>query len=310
MTTYIICGPTASGKSTLALDIARHVNGHILNADSMQLYKELPILSAQPTLSDQASVPHFLYSILHITDINSAGKWLQSVEAVLKKSPPHPPILVGGTGLYIKTLLEGLSPIPDIPPSLRAELDSLLAATSTTQMFQLLKEEDPLTAEKMDPRNTQRILRALEVIRHTRKPLLEWQKIPKEKIVPLSPPLKIILIDPDRETLYAALNKRVEHMLENGAIDEVRRLKERHILPSLTAKKTLGYEEILSYLEGHLVHGEMTEQIQQKTRHYAKRQMTWFRHQLSPDFIWPKIYVPSDWPEFWGANHIHSTTLP
>jgi tRNA dimethylallyltransferase len=295
MPTYIICGPTASGKSTLSLDLARHQDGHILNADSMQLYKELPILSAQPSLVDQTSIPHFLYSTLSIAEINSVGKWLHAVQTVLKKSSIKTPIFVGGTGLYLKALLEGLSPIPDIPPSVRQELESLLISTSKDYLFQLLKKEDPLTAEKIGPHNTQRILRALEVIRYTQKPLLEWHQIAKEKIVSLPLPIKIILIDPDRDALYAVINQRVELMLDSGAIEEVQTLKENHIIPSTTGQKMLGYEEICAYLGGHLSRKEMTEQIQQKTRHYAKRQMTWFRHQLSPDFIWPKVYAPSDW---------------
>lgn len=298
MTIYIICGPTASGKSALALDVARHQQGHIINADSMQLYKELPVLSAQPSLKDQASLPHFLYGTLSVTEISSVGKWLQLVEGVLKKSPSPSSIFVGGTGLYLKALIEGLSPIPDIPGIVRQELATLTRTTSPEDLFQLLREEDPLTAAQIDPHNTQRILRALEVIRHTQKPLAEWQQMAKEKTISLPLPLKIILIDPDRETLYATINQRVEDMLEKGAIAEVQKLKENYIIPSTTSQKMLGYEEISAYLGGYLSRREMIEQLQQKTRHYAKRQLTWFRNQFKPDIIWPKIYEPSAWVEF------------
>lgn len=298
MPTYIICGPTASGKSSLAIDISISQKGHIINTDSMQGYKELPILSAQPFIIDQQKAPHLLYGTLSVTEVNSVGKWLQSVGHMMKKHSITTPVFVGGTGLYIKSLLEGLSPIPDIPSSVREEIASSLKDVSTDHLFQILQKEDPLTAAQIDSSNTQRILRALEVIRYTKKPLAEWQKISKEKMVLLPEPIKIILIDPDRDALYTAINNRVEHMLEQGAIKEVLKLKENHIIPSTTARKTLGYEEVSAYLDGHLTRGEMIEQIQQKTRHYAKRQLTWFRNQFKPDFIWPKIYRSSDWEEF------------
>ena len=298
MTTYIICGPTASGKSALAIDIARHQTGHVINSDSMQVYKELPILSAQPVLLDQQEVPHLLYGLLSVTEVSSVGKWLNAANQAIKKPEVTTPVFVGGTGLYTKSLLEGLSPIPDIPASVREEIALAVENAPKGHLFQMLKKEDPLTAQNIDPQNTQRILRALEVIRHTQKPLAEWQKLAKEKLVQLPQPIKVILIDPDRETLYQKINDRVEHMLEQGAIKEVLKLKENHIIPSTTAHKTLGYEEISAYIDGHLSRSEMIEQIQQKTRHYAKRQMTWFRNQFKPDFIWSKIYGVSDWPEF------------
>lgn len=293
MTTYIICGPTASGKSGLALDLARRLKGQIINADSMQLYKEFPILSAQPSATDQQQVPHFLYGALSAAETSSAGRWLELVETLLKKPALHTPVLVGGTGLYIKALLEGLSPIPEIPGTVRQELALLASTLSREELFHQLQTEDPLTAAQIDPHNTQRVLRALEVIRYTQKPLAEWQRLEKEKKVTLPLPLKIILIDPDRETLYARINQRTEWMIDNWVIEEVKKIKDLSL--SSTAKKILGYEDISAYLQGHLSKGEMIEQIQQKTRQYAKRQMTWFRHQLTPDLIWPKIYESSDW---------------
>jgi tRNA dimethylallyltransferase len=310
MTTYIICGPTASGKSSLALDMARFLKGQIINADSMQLYKEFPLLSAQPSAADQHQVPHFLYGALSATEISSAGRWLDLTETLLKNPALHTPVVVGGTGLYIKALLEGLSPIPEIPGMVRQEVALLANTLSREDLFRHLQEEDPLTAAQIDPHNTQRILRALEVIRYTQKPLAEWQKMEKEKRIALSLPIRIILIDPDRETLYARINQRTEWMVENGVIEEIKKIKDLPL--SSTAKKILGYEDGSAYLDGHLSKGEMIEQIQQKTRQYAKRQMTWFRHQLTPDFIWPKIYEASDWEAFLSGMKplMDSDTLP
>ncbi|MFN7662358.1 MAG: tRNA (adenosine(37)-N6)-dimethylallyltransferase MiaA [Alphaproteobacteria bacterium] len=296
MSTYIICGPTASGKSALALDIACHLKGHVLNADSMQLYKELPILSAQPFLIDQQKVPHLLYGSFSVTERGSVGKWLTLVEHNLKTKDISCPVFVGGTGLYINALLEGLSPIPDTPPDVRAKLTEILSGNSPEYMFNLLKTQDPLTASQIDPHNTHRILRALEVIQFTKKPLAEWQQIPREKKISFPSPIKVILIEPDRQALHKVINNRVEQMIDKGAIKEVLKLKDNHILPSTTACKTIGYEDIYAYLRGYLSQEEMIEQIQQKTRQYAKRQITWFRHQIKPDFIWPKIYHQSDWP--------------
>lgn len=298
MPTYIVCGPTASGKSKLALDIALYLNGGIINADSMQSYEKLPILSAQPSVEDQKLVRHFLYGDFSVTEVNSSGKWLSSVQNLLKESSFQIPVFVGGTGLYIKALLEGLSPIPEIPGFIRQQLSVLAKTTSKDDLFGILQKEDPLTAEKIDPYNTQRILRALEVMRYTHLSLTEWQKISKEKMVDLPLPIKVILIDPNREALYDHINHRTEHMMKMGAIEEVKSLKEKNIILSTAAQKMLGYEEISAYLDGHLSRGEMIEQIQQRTRQYAKRQMTWFRHQIKPDFIWPKIYKTSDWKDF------------
>jgi len=298
MTTYIICGPTASGKSSLSLDLAHYKKGNIINADSMQMYKDLPILSAQPSNDNHKEIPHFLYGSLGITETHSVGKWLEKIRYLLPKHPNHPSLFVGGTGLYIKSLLEGLSPIPDVPESLRSELSSLLLSSSKEHVFDLLQKEDPLSAQKIGPHNSQRILRALEVIRYTKKSLVDWQKEPREKIAKFPLPIKIILIDPDREALYESINHRVSSMLESGAIEEVTALKERGITPSHTSIKTIGYEEIFAYLDHALSRKEMIEQIQQKTRNYAKRQITWFRHQLSPDLIWPKVYSHPQWTDF------------
>lgn len=298
MPTYIICGPTASGKSDLAIDLARSLKGTVINADSMQLYKEFPLLSAQPSAHSQNQIPHRLYGALSATEVSSVGRWLQLVEESLKDFSVHTPIFVGGTGLYLKALVEGLSPIPDIPGIVRQQLALLAKTISQEELFAHLQTEDPLTASQIDPHNTQRVLRALEVIRSTHKPLVEWQKLEKEKMVTLPLPIKTILIDPDRETLYARINHRTEWMMENGVIEEIKKIKERGIFLSSTAEKILGYEEISAYLETYISKGEMIEQIQQKTRHYAKRQMTWFRHQMAPTLIWPKIYEPSDWESF------------
>lgn len=284
----IIGGPTASGKSGLALAAAEALNGTVINADSMQVYNGLPILTAQPGADDLAKVPHKLYGTLAPTETCSAARWremaLSEIRAAQKEK--RLPVIVGGTGLYIKALLEGLSPIPDIPTHFREEAIALQKQLGNPGFNQELAKRDPDTAAKLDPLNTQRNVRAFEVLLATGKGLAEWQSIPR-----IGPPedLKFITIvlAPDRARLYAACDGRFSKMLQRGALEEAKDFHQR--VPQHTSlSKALGYPELLAHLDEKISLAEAATQAQQSTRNYAKRQMTWFRHQVKPDIVLDK----------------------
>ncbi len=280
MNLILIGGPTASGKSAMALDLAKHLKGQIINSDSMQVYKGLRILSAQPPLEEQAQVPHKLYGFLEMDEPFSVAKWLNLAVHEIKNFK-GPSIVVGGTGLYLKALLEGISSIPEIPSSVRESLSQ----EATRDLYVRLQKEDPQMAERLKNGDTQRIIRALEVKMHTGKSLLEWQTQDTESPLKKERPF-VIKILPPREELYEGINKRVEEMIQKGALVEVKAVRANN----LNSLKTLGYTELTSYLEGTLSLGEASLKIQQKTRNYAKRQITWFRHQIKADLVVEKIY--------------------
>jgi len=293
----IIQGPTASGKSALSIDLAQVFQGCIINADSMQLYRELPILSAQPSAEELRKTPHKLYGILDPTEQCSASRWATLVREVLEKEKENfrTFILVGGTGFYIKSFLEGLSPIPDVPQEYRQKLQHILVTQGKEALYKMLQEKDPVMSEKLIPQDTQRVMRALEIILFTKKSLAEWQKEKGEENV-VTPSFLINLIPP-REPLYERINQRVLHMLEQGALEEVRALWERG-LSYPTCSKTLGYQELVNHLEGKISLDQAVEKIQQKSRNYAKRQLTWLRHQTKPSLVWEKLYESKDWQPF------------
>ncbi|MEI8320625.1 MAG: tRNA (adenosine(37)-N6)-dimethylallyltransferase MiaA [Alphaproteobacteria bacterium] len=289
---FIIQGPTASGKSALSIDLAQAFQGCIINADSMQLYRGLPILSAQPSDEDKRKAPHKLYGILDPTEQCSASRWTAWVHEILEKENFKTFILVGGTGFYIKSFLQGLSPIPDVPATIRKSLQDLVDTQGKNALYAQLQERDPVMAKKLIPQDTQRVMRALEIILFTKKSLAEWQKEKSDKA--LNIPSLMINLMPPRELLYEKINQRVIHMLEQGALDEVRILWERG-LSYPTCSKTLGYQELESHLEGKISLDQAVEKIQQKSRNYAKRQLTWLRHQTNPSLVWEQLYEPKDW---------------
>jgi tRNA dimethylallyltransferase len=278
-TALILLGPTASGKSRLALKIAETFNGVLINADSMQVYKNFPTLSAFPSLEDFECCPHRLYGVFDLekNEQCSASKWaaLGQHEIQLAFQQGKLPILVGGTGFYIKALLEGLSPIPEIPQSLRTQLSILLQNEETrAKLYHHLQTMDP--ASKIRMQDTQRLTRALEVLLHTKKTLSFWNQQPQKPLMDIH--YRIITLMPPREALYEKINKRSRIMLEQGAIEEVKAFDKRHLKVS-----AIGYGEILEYLEGKMTYDAMLDKLQQKTRNYAKRQMTWIRHQIHSD---------------------------
>ncbi len=285
-TVLIIGGPTASGKSGLALDIAARHNGVVINADSMQIYDGLPILTAQPSAADKNAAPHLLYSALQPQEICTAAHWrdmaLQAIDETLQAKKR--PVIVGGTGFYIKTLMAGISPIPEVPADVRARGIALQQEMGNPAFHEALKERDPATAAKLDPMNTQRNVRAWEVLEATGVGLAEWHETP-----PVPPPahldFKMIALLPPRDALYQNCDRRFDIMLESGAIDETRDFRARMKGAPSPLDKALGYAELLNHIDGKITIDEARAQAAQMTRNYAKRQTTWFRNQIKADLV-------------------------
>lgn len=279
-TVTVITGPTSGGKSALALDMALKDNGVIINADALQLYKDLPILTACPNEHEKEKVPHRLYEILDHTDQCTAGVWAnlaaQEIEKVLHNG--QKPYVVGGSGFYLMALIQGLSEMPDSDPEMRVKLKDDLQAYGLDYMYKQLELYDPIVATKLHPHDQQRIMRGLEVYYSTLKPLSYWQTLPK-KTFPYA--FDVIVLCPEREKLYQNCNTRFLKMLEMGAIDEVKNLMQQNIAETASVTQALGYKELKLYIEGGLSLEEATELAQTKTRQFAKRQTTWCRHQFT-----------------------------
>ncbi|MBE9555600.1 MAG: tRNA (adenosine(37)-N6)-dimethylallyltransferase MiaA [Proteobacteria bacterium] len=280
----IVAGPTASGKSGLALAIAVEFDGVVINADSMQVYSELRVLTARPSPEDEARAPHRLYGVLPASEVCSAGRWrdmalaeIESAHAVGKL-----PIVCGGTGLYLKALTEGLSPMPDVPDDIRERVRARLTAEGAETLHRELSARDPAISKRLEPADGQRIVRALEVLEATGRPLSEWQADPAP-----GPPAGLrfatILLTPPREELYARCDLRLEAMLDEGALDEVRRLNAMGLAPDLPATRALGVKAFSDYLAEYITLEQALTDAQQSTRNYAKRQFTWFRHKIVAD---------------------------
>lgn len=278
----VIAGPTASGKSGLALRLAEKLDAVIVNADSMQVYRSVPILTAQPSEADQARIVHRLYGVIAPQEVCSAGRWRALAVAVCNEiwSEGRLPLLVGGTGLYIRSLLDGLSPIPEIPPMIRAESRALFASLGNHAFHRQLAERDPAMAARLDPQNSQRLMRAWEVLQATGRSLADWQSDPREGALPAD--RFVITLTPPRDHLYAACDGRLAAMLANGALEEVAGLLAMELDPALPVMKALGVAELAAHLRGEVTLDAALASAQQTTRNYAKRQLTWFRHQIIP----------------------------
>ena len=270
---YVIAGPTASGKSAHALEIAQKQPAVIINADSMQVYRDFPILTAQPSPAEQGVARHFLYGFLAIEDKCDAATWASLAATNIQTAWQNNqlPILVGGTGLYLKTLIHGISPVPKIPAHIRTQATVLLAEIGNAAFHAMLLEKDPASAH-LHIGDTQRILRAYEVMEATEKPLSYWYTQPTKAFLKNAAYDGKILL-PDRSKLYANCNKRFAQMLEMGAIEEVQKY-DWH-----TPIKIIGAPEIQSFLRGEISKEIAIEKGAQATRNYAKRQYTWFRNQ-------------------------------
>ncbi|HVY84202.1 MAG TPA: tRNA (adenosine(37)-N6)-dimethylallyltransferase MiaA [Caulobacterales bacterium] len=283
MTALLIMGPTASGKSALALELARHVDGEIVNADSMQVYGDLRVLTARPTPEEEAQIPHHLYGHVDAAERYSAGRWVDDATAAITaiEARGRTPIVVGGTGLYFKALTEGLAPAPAAPAEVRARLAAELAQEGAEALHERLALIDPDAARRIGIADAPRILRALEVAESGEK-LSELQQKAEA-------PLKRwrgFALWPEREALYAVIERRFDAMMAAGALDEVRALAARGLDPTLPAMKAHGAPALMAHLRGEIALAEAIEIAKRDTRRYAKRQFTWMAHQM-PD--WPRI---------------------
>lgn len=281
----IVAGPTAGGKSAFALELAARHEGVIINADSRQVYNRLSILTAHPSTEELKSAPHELYGTLHPNEPCSAGTWQAMAAPVIEKTltAGKTPIVVGGTGLYLKALMEGLSPMPVVPAGIRAAAVQKQAELGNPAFHAELAKRDPVSAAKFHPSHTARLVRAWEILEATGRTLAEWQATPK-----IAPPthwhFTIHKIMPDREELYRRCDARFLKMLQEGALQQVRcfndELAAGVIASDTLLKKSLGYKALTTHLEGKITLEDAIASAQTETRQYAKRQMTWFRHQL------------------------------
>ena len=281
----MIVGPTASGKSALALELAkkqaRHADAVIINADSAQVYSDLQILSARPTEQEMDGIEHQLYGYIDGSEACSAARWANDAKTSIDTAHDRDmlPILVGGTGLYIRTLLEGIAPIPEIDPNIRTEIRAL----EILEAYQLLMESDPVSAERLAPTDKTRIQRALEVVQSTGKPLNFWHQ---KKVGGIGEEIALhpLILLPPREWLYERCDVRFEQMLEMGAREEVESLLSRNLGKDLPVMRAIGIREVSAWLDGSIEREAAVAQAQTATRQYAKRQYTWFRNQCPAEW--------------------------
>ena len=283
----LIAGPTASGKSALALRLAEAHGGEIINADSMQVYDVLDILTARPAADDLSRVPHRLYGHVFPGSRYSVGRWLDEATAAIAaaKAAGRLPILVGGTGLYFKALTEGLVEIPEIPAGIRQRLRDRATVEGAPALHAELERRDPEMAARLVPSEPQRLVRALEVLEATGRSLADWQRDPTTPVVALEETDHVVLA-PERPVLHARIEARFAQMMAAGALEEVRALVALGLDADLPAMKAIGVRPLAALLAGDIDEGEAVRRAIVETRRYAKRQMTWFNGQMA------------DWPRF------------
>jgi tRNA dimethylallyltransferase len=293
----LIAGPTASGKSALALLLAEQTGGIIINTDSMQVYRDLCVITARPTPEEEARVPHCLYGHVDASVNYSAGSYVTDAASVLAEArrEGRRPIFIGGTGLYFKALTRGLSAVPPVPDEIRDAVRARLERDGVEALHAELARRDPEAGARLKPRDRTRVARAIEVIEATGRPLADWHREGQ-------PPLlaeggyQALFLAPDRDTLYARIDARFDAMLTKGALEEVERLAARRLDPLLPAMKAHGVPALIRYLRGEITRDEAATIGKADTRHYAKRQFTWFRHQL-PEFGWLTPETAGAWTE-------------
>lgn len=302
----LIAGPTASGKSALALELALVTGGVVINADSMQVYHDLRVITARPTGADEALVPHRLYGHVDAAVNFSAGAWVSDAAKVLEDSASEGrlPIFVGGTGLYFKALTAGLSVVPPIPVEVRDDVRARLERNGVEALHEELARRDPRAAERLNLRDRTRIARALEVIEATGRSLLDWHREGQPPLLPRDS-FRAVFLAPERDELYARIDARFDAMLGAGALREIERLAARRLDPLLPAMKAHGVPALIRHLRGELNLEEAASIGRADTRHYAKRQFTWFRHQL-PEFEW----VRPEEARGWLAAAVRATEEP
>jgi len=283
---WLIAGPTASGKSALALRLAETIGAEIINADALQLYRDLRILSARPSAEDEARAPHHLFGVADAADGWSVGRWLREASTVLADiaARVRPAIVVGGTGLYFKALTHGLAPVPPVPDAARAAAEQLYDEAGEDAVRTQLAAVDPAAAARIGAGDRQRLVRALAVARATGRALSDWQADTTGALP--ADAWRGVVLEPPREALYFRCDARLIAMIEAGAIEEAAALMDRHLNPALPAMKAVGLRELAACAAGEATPAQALEAAQIATRHYAKRQFTWFRNQTAD---WPRV---------------------
>ena len=282
----LIAGPTASGKSALALELAEQHGGVVINADSMQVYRDLRVITARPTVEEEARAPHRLYGHVEAAENYSTGRWCADAAAALAaaKQERRMAIVVGGTGLYFKALIQGLAAVPPIPADIRDGVRKRLAEQGVAALYVELSKHDPEAAARLMPNDRARVTRALEVVLATGRSLLAWHEQGMPASLDPASAVKIFL-DVGREKLARRIGDRFDAMMAAGALEEVRTLAARRLSPSLPAMKAHGVPWLIRQLNGDVTLADAIEHAKLETRQYTKRQGTWFRNQL-PDFVW------------------------
>ena len=282
---FFIAGPTASGKSAAALMLAERLGGEIVNADAMQVYADLRIITARPSVEDEARARHHLYGVLDGATRCSAGRWARLAAPIIDEinNRGAPAVVVGGTGLYFRALEEGLSPVPETPREIRDRAKRRRAELGADEFYAEVVARDP-AMERLSAGDAQRQLRAWEVFETTGRPLSDYQAAPRAPL--LKKPARKILMEPPRDGLYERCDARAAVMLGAGAVEEVQRLVRRGLDPDLPIMKALGVAEITAFLAGAMDRDACLAALQQSTRRFAKRQLTWFRNQTPQ---WPRV---------------------
>lgn len=282
----LIAGPTASGKSSAALDFAEEFGGAIVNTDSMQGYGVLDVLTARPTRADMERAPHHLYGHIAPSTPYSTGLWLRDVMALIDEGrlEGRRPIFVGGTGLYFRALAEGISEMPEIDPAVRERWRYRLKEEGPETLYRILRREDPAAAEILRATDGQRIARALEVLDSSGRSILAWQAVKGRPLIDAAS-ATMIVVEPERSDLVARIDARFDRMLELGALDEVREMARLRLDDALPAMKAIGLRELMAADAGETSFPQAIERAKIATRQYAKRQSTWFRNQFGPEWL-------------------------
>lgn len=279
-TVIVVAGPTASGKSALAVDLAERLDGTVINADAMQVYREMSVLTARPGAADLARAPHRLYGTLPAAEACSAALWRGKAVAEIRaaQAAGRVPVVTGGTGLYLKALMQGLSPVPDVPEEIREATRARLKRLGAAAFHAEIAAADPAMGARLRPSDRQRLARAAEVLAATGRSLSEWQG---EAVAVEGFRFLVLFLAPPRDVLYAACDARFRGMVASGALEEAAGMRDLHLDPALPASRALGLRELIASLDGHMPLEAAIALAQAATRQYAKRQMTWFRNQLS-----------------------------
>lgn len=299
---WLIAGPTASGKSALALRLAEQTGGEIVNADALQLYAGLRVLTAGPSPDETARVPHHLFGTVDAADGWSVGRWLRAATEILAEIADRgrDAVVVGGTGLYFRALTHGLAEIPPVPEAVRAETEAQFASLGEEAFRAGLAKSDPAAAARIAPGDRQRLVRAAEVLAATGVALSDWQARTDPALAPGS--WTAVALEPPRDLLYARCDARLEIMIRDGALAEVAALAARNLDSDLPAMKAVGYRELAAHLRGEITLEQALSDAQRETRRYAKRQSTWMRGQMAD---WPRIDATSgedQWGQFLALN--------